>query len=565
MYDTDQAHMAESERVPDLIPVRMLTQYAYCKRLSYMEWAQGEFVANADVAEGKYLHRNVDAPSGRKKMSEGGSDEKIHARSVMLSDANLGLISKMDLLEISGAHATPVEYKRGSVPDTQERTYLDHRIQVCAQGLLLRANGYECAKGIVYYISSKRRIEVIFDDKLVGETLQMIHDMKATMASGTMPPPLVDSPKCYRCSLVGICMPDETNMLAENESLRISRDQVRRMYPVRSDAVPVYVQEQGAYVTKSGDCIHVKIDGNVARKIRLIDVSEITLLGNVQVTTQAVRELCSRNIPICYMTYAGWFTGMTTGASHKNIELRIAQHEKHADRDMRMAIARQIVSGKIKNCATLMRRNHADVPKDALNSLDKLAERARDARRYDVLLGTEGMAARVYFAEFSGMIKTKSADFDFKDRNRRPPRDPVNAIMSFLYSMLTRQAMVTVSRVGLDPHLGFLHMPKYGRPALALDMIEEFRPIIADSVCITLINNGEITDADMIKTGFGVNLTHNGRRTVIKSYERRMDSTVTHPVLGYAASYRRIMETQARLLSRHLLDEIPSYPVFRTR
>jgi len=373
--------MAEAERVPDLIPVRMLTQYAYCKRLSYMEWAQGEFVANADVAEGKYLHRNVDAPSGSKKMSKNGSDERIHARSVMLSDANLGLISKMDLLEISGKRATPVEYKRGSVPDTEERTYLDHRIQVCAQGLLLRANGYECAKGLVYYISSKRRIEVAFDDRLVGETLQMIHDMKETMASGTMPPPLVDSPKCYRCSLVGICMPDETNMLAEDGSQRIGRDQIRRMYPARSDAVPVYVQEQGAYVTKSGDCIHVKINGNVARKIRLIDISEITLLGNVQMTTQAVRELCSRNIPVCYMTYAGWFAGMTTGASHKNIELRMAQHKKHANLDGRMAIARQIVSGKIKNCATLLRRNHTDVPKDALGSLDGLAERARNERR----------------------------------------------------------------------------------------------------------------------------------------------------------------------------------------
>ncbi len=552
-----------AQQVPDIIPVRMLTQYAYCKRLSYMEWVQGEFEYNTEVIEGKHNHRNVDKSSERRKAGK-EEDEKIHTRSVTLSDDKIGLVAKMDLLEISGSHATPVEYKRGSTPDTAERTHLDHRIQVCAQGLLLRANGYECTKGIVYYVSSKQRVEVDFDDRMVAETLQMIHDMKETMALGSMPPPLVDSPKCPRCSLVGICMPDETNMLSDVGS-GTSQERIRRMYPMRDDAVPVYVQEQGARVTKSNDRIHVMINGQVARKIRLIDISEITLFGNVQITTQAVRELCNRNIPICYMTYGGWFTGMTTGMVHKNIELRMAQHKKHSANNARMDIARSIVYGKIKNCTTLLRRNHKGMPEKVLGRLDEFADQARHARRYDALLGIEGMAARVYFSEFNGMIKDESVGFEFTERNRRPPRDPINALLSFLYSVLTRQATVTAGRVGLDPYLGFLHMPKYGRPALALDLIEEFRPLVADSVCITVINGGEVTNKDMIKTKFGVNMTSAGRRAVIAAYERRMDSTVTHPALGYSASYRRIMETQARLLSRHLLDEIPSYPAFRTR
>ena len=552
------------EDVPELIPVRMLTQYAYCKRLSYMEWVQGEFEYNTEVAEGKYEHRNVDKSSEKRKVVD-GDEEKIHTRSITLSDAKIGLVAKMDLLEVSGSHATPVEYKHGNTPDTAERTHLDHRIQVCAQGLLLRANGYECTKGIVYYVSSKQRVEVSFDDRMVAETLQMIHNMKETMTLGSMPPPLVDSPKCPRCSLVGICMPDETNMLSDVKSTSTGKENVRRMYPMRDDAVPVYVQEQGARVTKSGDCIHVKIDGQTVRKIRLIDISEITLFGNVQITTQTVRELCNRNIPICYMTYGGWFTGMTAGMAHKNIELRMAQHKKHLANNMRMEIARNIVYGKIKNCATLLRRNHNGSPEKTLGRLDELADQARHARRYDALLGIEGMAARVYFAEFNGMIKDKSVIFEFTERNRRPPRDPINALLSFLYSVLTRHAMVTASRVGLDPYLGFLHMPKYGRPALALDLIEEFRPLVADSVCITVINGGEVTEKDVIKTKFGVNMTSSGRQTVIAAYERRMDATVKHPSLGYSASYRRIMETQARLLSRHLLDEIPSYPAFRTR
>ena len=555
--------MADFESSSDLIPVRMLTQYAYCKRLSYMEWVQGEFAYNADVIDGKYQHRNVDKPAGRKKLEE-DTDEKIHARSITLSNIELGLISKMDLLELKGNLATPIEYKRGTTPKNPNQTYEDHTIQVCAQGLLLRAHGYECTKGIIYYISSKQRIQVNFDEHIVKKTLDMIKEMREMAKTDVMPPPLVDSPKCPRCSLVGICLPDETALLSDKVQ-KIDKDQVRRMYPIRNDAIPVYVQEQGSSISKSGECINVKSKDKIIKKIRLIDISEVTVFGNVQVTTQAIRELCNRNIPISYMTYGGWFTGITTGFAHKNIGLRVNQHKKYGENNASMAIAREMVFGKIKNCATMLRRNCKSPSADKIHELDEFAERAHVAKQYDSLLGIEGMAARIYFSKFSDMIKTEYHEFDFKGRNRRPPRDPVNAMLSFLYAMLTRQAVTTITAVGLDPYLGFLHKPKYGKPALALDLIEEFRPIVADSVCITLINNKEITKTDVMETSFGTNLTSNGRRIVISAYERRMDSTIMHPLLGYTASYRRIMETQARLLSRHILGEIPVYPAFRTR
>ena len=553
----------------NLIPVRMLTQFVYCKRLAYMEWVQGEFESNKDVIDGKYQHRDVDKSSGVKMLEQKTNKdnitvEKIHARSVTLSDTELGLISKIDLLELNGNVATPIEYKRGSTPNTPNRTYEDHVIQVCAQGLLLRANGYTCTKGFVYYIASKQRIEINLNDQIVKKTLQMIKEMKEMAESYKIPAPLVDSPKCPRCSLVGICLPDEVNLLSD-DTHQTNKEQIRRMYPIRNDTIPIYIQEQGAYVTKSNDCIHVKLKGVIIKKIRLIDISEITLFGNIQITTQVIRELNKRNIPICYMTYGGWFTGITTGLSHKNIELRIKQHKKYDVKNTSIKIARQIVFGKIKNCMTMLRRNNKSSPIDKINKMNILAQRACTVKQYDTLLGIEGMAARIYFSEFNGMIKSESINFDFKGRNRRPPKDPVNAIISFLYAMLTRNAMITISRVGLDPYLGFLHMPKYGKPALALDMIEEFRPIIADSTCITLINNGEINEFDLIKTDFGTSLTNRGRSTVISAYERRMNSVIIHPLLGYAASYKRIMEIQTRLLARHILGEIPTYPTFRTR
>lgn len=557
----------------DFIPVRMLVQYAYCKRLAYMEWVQGEFADSAEVVDGRYKHRNVDKPSRRTKTVKDKTDnedddskEIIHARSVTLSDEKLGLISKMDLLEIDGDTATPIEYKRRTTPQTPTNTYLDHVVQVCAQGLILRANGYTSTYGIIYYIGSKQRVRVDFDEQTILTTRQMINEMRAMAEKGVMPPPLVDSPKCPKCSLVGICMPDETNLLGvdDGDAARITKGQVRRMYPIRDDAVPVYVQDQGARVTKSGDCIHVKF-GDDIKKIRLIDVSALTLFGNVQITTQTIRELCERSISICYMTYGGWFVGMTGGLASKNIELRVAQHSAYSKTKSRMAIAREIVSGKIKNSITMLRRNHKSLPLEKIDEMEWFAEKALVAKQYNSLLGIEGMAARIYFSEFSGMIKSDSAVFDFNGRNRRPPKDPINAVLSFLYAVLTRQATVTAASVGFDPYLGYLHMPKHGKPALALDLMEEFRPIIADSVCLTLVNTGELAESDVVQTDFGVALTPEGRKIVIKAYERRMDSSVMHPLLGYKASYRRILETQARLLARHILGEIHSYPSFRTR
>ena len=549
---------------PEFIPVSMLAEYAYCPRSAYMQWVQNEFTDTSDVVDGKFQHRNVDKPAGNKKLRS-ETDEVIHARSITLSDNDIGLIAKMDLLELDGSYATPVEYKRGRVPDTPDKIHEYHKIQVCGQGLLLKSYGYTCTKGILYYVSSKQRIEVPFSDVLINQTKKMIQDMRTMARSNSMPSPLVDSPKCPRCALVGICLPDETNLLTSKPRQGIRKNQVRRMYSGVDDAVPIYIQKQGATVTKSGDCIVVRYEGEILEKIRMIDVSSITLIGNIQITTQAVRYLSSNNIPICYLSYGGWFTGIVNGMSHKNVELRICQYGKAVDSKSFMPIAREMVFGKIRNCITLLRRNHKNNPILALGELDRFSERVRTVKKYDQLLGIEGMAARVYFSEFSGMVKTDLYDFDFNGRNRRPPLDPINAMLSFLYTLLTKQVTTILLRVGLDPYLGFLHKPKYGKPALALDLMEEFRPIIADSVCITLINNGEMSNSDIIRTKFGVTLTNSAKNKIINAYEKRMDTPITHPLLGYIVSYRRIIETQARLLSRHLLGEIPSYPSFKTR
>lgn len=340
--------------------------------------------------------------------------------------------------------------------------------------------------------------------------------------------------------------------------------------PSRDDALPLYVQEQGASLGKSGDRLTVKEKGKLIHSVRMIDVSQVSLFGNVQVSAQAVRELAERGVPLCHFSYGGWLSAITSGLVHKNVELRIRQFAVAGDARAALQLSRQFIVGKIKNCRTLLRRHlpsanpatgeHPDV----LRQLADLAEQAGRASCAETLLGIEGMAAKLYFAGFAKLLKGGKS-FNINGRNRRPPTDPTNALLSFVYSMLARELTVVLQAVGFDPLLGFFHRPRYGRPSLALDLAEEFRPLIADSTVLTLVNNGEVCPQSFICRGGAVALTTAGRRAVIDAFERRLETEITHPIFGYKVSYRRILEVQARLLSRVLLGDLSEYPNFCTR
>ncbi len=558
------ATVPDSNAQTELIPARMLNEFAYCPRLCYLEWVQGEFAHSEDTLDGRFQHRRVDRPSGDLPDADTADDTVIHTRSVLLSDERLGAIARIDLVEMQGTQATPVDYKRGTVPNIPEGAYEPERVQLCVQGLLLRAHGYECDEGIIYFVASKRRVRIQFDDELVARTLNLMDGARAMSELSEMPPPLEDSPKCPRCSLVGICLPDEVSFL-KGSSYVIKPDDVRRMMPARDDALPMYVQAQGAVVGKSGDNLTVKVKGTVISKTRILDVSSISIFGNAQTTAQATQKLLDRGIPICHFTYGGWLKGVTWGMGHKNVDLRIHQFTTADDKVASVAIARDLVIAKLRNSRVMLRRNHPAPPASALKEIMRLSRNARKAESLQTLLGIEGAAASVYFANFGDMLRSSRASFDFKTRNRRPPRDPVNAVLSFLYSMLIKQMFVSVMSVGFDPYLGFYHQPKYGKPALALDLAEEFRPIIADSAALTLFNNSELDNTNFIQKSGAVALNQSGRKAVIRAFERRLDTLITHPLFGYSISYRRIMEVQARLLGRHVLGELPKYPAFTTR
>jgi len=342
-------------------------------------------------------------------------------------------------------------------------------------------------------------------------------------------------------------------------------EKVRMLLPMRDDQVPLYVIGQGKTVRKRGERLEVwSYDEGKISEARIREISKVCLYGGVEITTPATVELMQRGVPVLHFTHGGWFQGICLGMSHKNVELRIKQFQWAGNEERSQSIARKIVSGKIENCRILLRRNDPTVPPEVLDSLERLACQAESASQMPSLLGFEGAAAEIYFGRFGSMLKC-SQDFSFQNRNKRPPRDPVNTVLSYLYGILTKELFSTVLAVGFDPYLGFYHQPRYGRPALALDMMEEFRPIIADSTALTLFNKEELNENDFIKTGIGISLTPEARRKVVAGYEHRMQTEVVHPIFGYKVNNRRILEVQSRLLARILSNEIKEYPAFTPR
>lgn len=676
---------SSSDPTADLLPARMLNEFVYCPRLFYYEHVEGVFLHNADTKRGASEHSRVDAgrgelPKNRKKADESdskasdqpeasdgevtdrpaaapeppapGEAEIIHARSVMLGSQTLGVVAKLDLIEVTveGVPSTasdllvrtvcPVEYKTGAPRESDDgRALWDaDRMQLGLQMLLLRENGYICNEGVVFYRQTRQRVRFTMTEEDEAWIRRGIAAARSC-SLGPIPPPLDHSPKCPRCSLAPVCLPDETKLMQmaspdaelpppesqlalpglmidatqtvdENkvalladalgsddpawEALpeprfprSVAEGEVRRLIAPDVDTKVLYVNTPGVFLAKKGETVVVKEKGDTLSEVRIKDLHHLAVFGAAQISTALVQTLCECEVPISYFSMGGWFYGITRGHGLSNVFTRIRQFARAADAAQSLPLARLFVYGKIRNQRTLLMRNHVEAPKRALLALKHAASAALSAPTQAALLGVEGAAALVYFQNFGGMIKgeddgdeipgleeapgaeVKAAqtafNFDFKTRNRRPPRDPVNALLSLGYSLLARDCTFAALAVGFDPYIGLYHQPRFGRPALALDVMEEFRPLIADSAVLTAINNRMLGPADFVQAGEAVNLTPSGRKRFFLAYEKRMSDTVTHPLFDYKVSYRRAIELQFRLLARTLTGEIERYLPFTTR
>lgn len=567
----------------------MVNEFVYCPRLFFYEWVEGVFRDNADTVEGREQHKRVDR-GGKALPDPEEVDEDFRTRAVTLSSETHRVIAKLDLLDVEGGLVTPVDYKHGRPRESGDALEMwePDRVQLALQALVLRENGYRCEEALVYYVQTKQRVRLAITEELLAEAVGRAREAWQIARVGLLPPPLRDSPKCGGCSLAPICLPDESATLVgdaddESEASQIAlfasvpppkkkpRREVRRLIAPRDDLKPLYLTTQGLRVGKSGDVLQVKEKDAIRQEVRMNEVCQLGVMGNIQVSTQAIQSLCEREIPICYFSQGGWFYGITSGLGTKNVFVRRAQFRLAEEEWFRLRLSRQLVAGKIRNQRVMLMRNHVEPPPLVIDQLKRMELRAESAVDAAELLGIEGNAARLYFGGFAGMLKGDDGDapagmpFDFTVRNRRPPRDPINALLSFGYSLLTKDLTIAAAAVGFDPMIGFFHQPRFGRPALALDLMEPFRPLVVDSAVLQAVNTRMIAARDFVRSAGSVGLTASGRKAFFLAYEQRMDTLVTHPLFEYRVSYRRLLEVQARLLAKYIEGSIDRYPVFVTR
>ncbi len=340
----------------DLLPARMLNEFTYCERLFYLEWVEGQWAENEDTIKGRITHRVVDKRSGTLPPPLDVETERDYkATSITLSSSRLRIIAKMDLIDVSGDVVVPIDYKKGAPGDLGP--WEPDKIQVCAQGLVLRDNGYKCDEGIIYYAKTKQRMTIYFDAELVQKTSLKIHEALETASRGVAPSPLINSPKCPRCSLVGICLPDEVSILQNKAT-----DEIRRLVPARDDPAPIYCFTQGTTIGVTGERIAIRTPDGRKESVRLIDISQVSIYGNISISAQAIRALIDREIPIFHHSYGGWLVGVTSGLPSRNVDIRVKQYGIASDPEQSLAIAKEIVIAKVKNQRTLLRRNSNDLP-----------------------------------------------------------------------------------------------------------------------------------------------------------------------------------------------------------
>ncbi len=569
-------------------PARNVAEYAYCPRLFHYMEVEGIHLPSADTEQGNRVHRRVDAPSV--ECAPDGSevpDQTRTIRSMTLTSRTLGLTATMDLVEVQGTTALPVEYRKGSPrrltagnadggvddpPAAKVEPWPTDRVQLGLQALLLIEDGYEVPAVALYYAAEKRRLVLPFDDALQRESLETLEAAKRC-AAGPRPLPLVNDPRCPRCSLQPFCLPDEVNQqraAAGGGAGCQPTDAAanpRKLWPPRDEGLHLVAQRRGTRIGVRGSAMSISDDnGSKVQDVPLANLESLSLLGSVQISTQALTTLADRGIPVAFLTAAGRLTAMVDPLDSVSAETRRAQVRKFDQPGPCLELSRAVVAAKIANQRKLLMRNHAALPAGVAAAMAQEIRRAEESPSLDALRGHEGQAAALYFANFAGMLKSDlAAEFDANGRQRRPPPDPVNACLSFGYTMLTHECTAALRTARLEPSIGAFHVSRPGRPALALDLMEPFRPLVADSVAIAAFNRGELQAGHFLRTSAGASFTDAGRKAFFGVYGRRMDEEVTHPVFGYKLSYRRMLILHARMIAAWLGDEVPTLAFLTTR
>jgi CRISPR-associated protein Cas1 len=516
----------------DEIPFYAINAYVYCPYRYYLEHVQGIFADNEHITEGRFIHslKNKDSRWGSKTKRSG----------VYVGSHTYGIYGYIDYVNQDDESAYPVEIKKSS----SRTLYVNDRMQVVAEAVALEETlGIRVSRGVVKYEGSGKRFNVSCDEKAREKLAAVLKDMRSILQGISLPKPRRTT-KCNGCSLVDKCLPEDKNLKKSVTPLSERKDSL-------------YILQQGATVGKTGKSFSVSFNGETVTRVPAFSTARIMLYGMSSITTPAIRLAVEENIPVNYLTMTGSFVAKVESATGKNVRLRKKQYSVLDSPEKSLDIAKRVIEAKIFNQRTSLRRlSRSSKIKASSDSLKRFQALALKAKDVDSLRGIEGMASEEYFSQLALMIPK---EYSFSGRNRRPPKDEVNALMSFAYSLLMTEILGQLEASGLDPYFGFMHSTAYGKPALALDMMEHFRPVM-DVMIRNLLSSKRLAKTDFVIQSEGVFLKEKAKKTFLEAYRQRTLQKTTHQLVEGKIEYVRLFEMEARMLCKELLGEAAYEP-----
>lgn len=538
------------------IRVMALHALAYCERLFYLEEVEEIRVADAAVYAGRRLHEELAADEG----------EMV---SLVLESDTLGIRGKADCLRRRDGRLIPYEHKRGrsAKGDDGPQAWPSDRLQVCAYTLLLEEHtGTAIEEARIRYHTNNATVRVAVDETARADVRRAVARARELSRSVERPPVTDNDRLCLRCSLASVCLPEEERLAKDEEWEPI------RLFPQDRERQTVHVTTHGARVGKSGETLTVTDTTGQKQVFPIREVGEVVIHGYAQVSTQAIHLCASQEVGVHWFTGGGrYVSGLVSGASP--VQRRIRQFEALREPGLLFRLARRLVIARASSqLGFLLRASRGKDRKalgieGAIQGLRNALRAASYAEGVDALRGHEGDAGRHYFSGFPGLLRD---DLDerlrFGGRNRRPPRDRINALLSFGYALLYRDVLQATMSVGLEPSFGFFHRPRSAAHPLALDLMELFRVPLWDMPLVASVNRLQWdVEGDFTQAGKQVWLSDTGRKKAIEVYERRKEDRWKHPVTKYSLSYARLIELEARLLEKEWAGEPGLFARMRLR
>lgn len=540
--------MQTLDSTQDTIRVSALHALAYCPRLFYLEEVEELYTQDAAVFAGRRLHVELE-----KQEDEEWED-------LFLESTELGLRGRVDALRTRDGQTIPYEHKRGRCyrdENNQPQAWDSDKLQILAYAYLIEsALGIPIAEGRIRYHADNVLVHVPLDDLGRATVRDAIQQARILRQSSHRPPVTDNERMCARCSLAPVCLPEEAR-LAHNREW-----QPMRLFPPDDERQVIHVLEPGTAVGRTGEQLKLSRRGQPVETVPVRQVGQLVLHSFSQISTQALHFCVTQGIGVHFISGGGRYMG-SFDTRQGSIQRRIHQYQALNQPDTCLELARKLVTCRGQGQRKFLMRGKRGSQgksaklKRAIAQMKAVLKNVSSAPSRESLLGLEGNLAASYFTALPCLIAaTVPAELRFDHRNRRPPKDRFNALLSFGYALLIKDVMNAILTVGLEPALGFYHQPRSQASPLALDLMEIFRVPLVDMVVMASINKGQWdVQADFDVRGVQVWLSDTGRRKFVGLYERRKQETWKHPVTGYSLTYRRLLELEVRLLEKEWFGE----------